>query len=432
MFPSMLKFARVALMWATVVSAAEAGDWTEFRGPTGQGLSDASGVPITWSETENIAWKCTVPGSGWSSPVVAGDRVFLTTAVPYAGEGKDDGDGKAGHSLRVMCLDARTGSTVWDVEAFDQPDGDLVEKHPKNGHASPTPLIEEGRIYVHFGPHGTACLRIGDGEFVWKNREIEYAPNHGSGGSPAIAGDKLVICCDGRDVQFVVGLDKQDGRIAWRTDRDVDVVKGFSFCTPLIIDVQGRRQAVCPGSGAVFAYDPRTGDEIWRVRYGEGFSVVPRPVAGGGLVFVCTGFGDGRLLAIDPSGTGDVTDSHVKWTLSRGAPKSPSLLFSGEELYFVDDGGIARCVDGQTGEVYWQQRIGGKYSASPLLAAGNVYFQDENGAATIIRASTEYEELSRNRLSADERTFASYAIHERALLVRSEGHLYRIETPGGR
>ncbi len=422
MFPPMLARTLIAVVLGMGVSFANAGDWTEFRGPTGQGLSDASGIPISWSETENIAWTRPVPGSGWSSPVVAGERVFLTTAVPY-----EEG-GETGHSLRVLCLDARTGATVWDVEAFDQPADESVEKHPKNGHASPTPLIEGDRLYVHFGPHGTACLQLDDGAILWKNHEIEYAPNHGNGGSPAIADDKLVICCDGRDIQFVVGLDKQTGRIVWRTDRDVEVERGFSFCTPLIIDVQGKKQAVCPGSGAVFAYDPQTGDEIWRVRYGEGYSVVPRPVAGGGLVFVCTGFGDGRLLAIDPSGTGDLTDSHVKWTLRRGAPKSPSLLYAGEALYFVDDKGIASCVDGQTGKVHWRERLGGNFSASPLLAAGNVYFQDENGTATVVRASTEFEELSRNTLPTEERTFASYAVHGHALLVRSEGHLYRIEA----
>lgn len=402
-------------------STGRGGDWTEFRGPTGQGISDASDLPVRWSETENVVWKRAVPGLGWSSPVVAGDRILLTTAVP-----RDTG---SGHSLRVLCLDAASGSPVWDVEAFDQPDGEHIEKHQKNSHASPTPLIDGEHLYVHFGPHGTACLDIRSGEPIWKNEEIDYAPNHGNGGSPAIAGDKLVICCDGRDVQFVLGLDRHTGTIAWRTERSLDAQKGFSFSTPLVIEVEGSPQAVCPGSGGVIAYDPQTGAEIWRVRYGEGYSVVPRPVRTAGLVFVCSGFGDERLLAIDPTGTGDVTETHVKWTLTRGAPKSSSILAVGEELFLVDDNGIASCLDARTGEVRWQKRIGGNYSASPLYAGGNVYFQDENGRATVLRASSTYEELSRNALSGDERTFASYAVHDRALLVRSEGHLYRIEQP---
>ena len=399
---------------------ATAEDWPQFRGPTGQGLSATRGLPVRWSETENIAWKVAIPGHGWSSPVIADGRAFLTTAVPI----------DEGHELRTLCLDARSGETVWDVKVFDQPGGESIEKHAKNSHASPTPVIEGDRLYVHFGPHGTACLQTVDGETIWKNHEIEYAPNHGNGSSPVLAGDMLVIPCDGRDEQFVLGLNKASGEIVWRTERDVDPQKGFSFCTPLVIDIVGRQQAVCPGSGAVFAYDPQTGSEIWRVTYGEGFSVVPRPVFGNGLLYVCTGFGDGRLLAIDPTGSGDVTETHVKWTMKKGVPRSSSLLLVGDELFAADDVGIATCLDAVSGEKHWQKRLGGNYSASPLYTDGLIYFQDENGKTTVIRASTEFEEVSENELTGDERTFASFAVHEGALLLRSEGHLYRItEAP---
>ena len=403
---------------SAAISNAMAEDWPQFRGPTGQGLSGATGLPIEWSETENIAWKVAIPGLGWSSPVIKGGHVFLTTAVPV----------DEGHELRTLCLDARSGETVWDVKVFDQPGGESIEKHAKNSHASPTPVIEGDRIYVHFGPHGTACLNINDGQPVWKNHEIEYAPNHGNGSSPVLAGDMIVIPCDGRDEQFVLGLTKATGNIVWRTERDVKPEKGFSFCTPLVIDVGGRQQAICPGSGAVFAYDPQTGSEIWRVTYGEGFSVVPRPVYGNGLLYVCTGFGDGRLLAIDPSGTGDITDTHVKWTMKKGVPRSSSLLLVGNELFTADDVGIATCVDALTGETHWQKRLGGNYSASPLYTNGLIYFQAEGGSTTVIRASTEFEEVAQNALSEEERTFASFAVHEGALLLRSEGHLYRIQA----
>ncbi|MBX3439627.1 MAG: PQQ-binding-like beta-propeller repeat protein, partial [Planctomycetaceae bacterium] len=167
-------------------SVAAGGDWPEFRGPTGQGVANVSNLPIRWSETENISWKQPIPGLGWSSPVVAGNAICLTTAVPH--------ENPSGHSLRVLCLDATTGDTLWDVEAFDQPEGEQVEKHQKNSHASPTPIIEGDRVYVHFGPHGTACLQLADGAFLWRTTEVQYAPNHGNGGSPAIAGDNLVIC----------------------------------------------------------------------------------------------------------------------------------------------------------------------------------------------------------------------------------------------
>ncbi len=411
---------RLTLLTACVlifIQRAQAEDWPQFRGPTGQGHSTASHLPVTWSETQNIAWKVAIPGSGWSSPVVADERVYLTTAVPV----------DEVLELRVLCLDASSGATMWDVKAFDQLGGDTIEKHAKNSHASPTPVIEGDRLYVHFGPHGTACLRTDDGEMRWRNHEIEYAPNHGNGSSPVLAGDKLIIACDGRDVQFVLGLDKGTGEIVWRTERDATPEKGFSFCTPFVIDIDGRRQAVCPASGAVFSYDPQTGEEIWRVTYGEGFSVVPRPVYGNGLLYVCTGFGDGRLLAIDPSGTGDITDSHVKWTMKRGVPRSSSLLLVGEHLFAADDVGIATCVNAITGDTHWQERLGGNFSASPLYAAGSVYFQNETGTATVVRASTTFEELSKNSLSGDERTFASFAVHNNAIILRSEGHLYRIE-----
>ncbi len=416
---------RLTLICAHVLlvqSLMSAEDWPQFRGPSGQGMSVASHLPVSWNETENIAWKIPIPGSGWSSPVVADGHIFLTTAVPV-----DDR-----HELHVLCLDAGTGELVWDIKAFDQAADSVVEKHAKNSHASPTPIVEGDRLYVHFGPHGTACLRTVDGEILWQNHEIEYAPNHGNGSSPVLAGDKLVITCDGRDLQFVLGLDKGTGEIAWRTERDTSAEKGFSFCTPLVIEIDGQQQAVCPGSGAVFSYDPETGAEIWRVTYGEGFSVVPRPVFGNGLLFVCTGFGDGRLLAIDPSGTGDITETHVKWTVKRGVPRSSSLLLVGEQLFAADDVGVATCLDSRTGETLWQERLGGNFSASPLSAAGSIYFQNEAGTTTVIRASATFEELSQNKLAEGERTFASFAVHNNALLLRSEGHLYRIEAaPAG-
>jgi outer membrane protein assembly factor BamB len=416
-----LRWLLLALLSAVLPASTPAGDWTEFRGPSRQGLSDAVGLPLTWSETENIAWKVPVPGTAWSSPVVQDDRIYLTTAVAI-------GDGEPPpQSLRVLCLQADNGTTLWDVEAFQHSGGEEVEIHHKNSHASPTPIIDGDRLYVHFGTHGTACLNTRDGAIVWQTRELEYKPKHGTGGSPALAGDLLIICCDGHDVQYVVGLDKQSGQIRWKTPRETSPAKGFSFCTPTVIDVAGRSQAICPASDAVFAYDPASGEEIWRVRYEGGYSVVPRPVAGNGLVYVCSGFGDERLIAIDPTGTGDITDSHVKWSLKRGVPKSPSVLLVKQMIFMVDDQGIATCVDALTGEVHWTQRLGGNFSASPIYAHGRVYCQNEAGTTSVFRAAAEYEELARNVLAAGERTFASFAIVDDALLLRSEKHLYRIE-----
>jgi outer membrane protein assembly factor BamB len=373
-------------------------------------------LPATWSETEHVAWKVPLDGLGWSSPVVAEGRIYLTTAVERGGDAR---------TLRALCLDARTGRTIWDKEVFQQ--RGPAEKHGKNSHASPTPLVEAGRVYVHFGPHGTACLTT-EGEVVWSTQQLKYGPRHGNGGSPALAGDLLIICCDGWDAQYVVGLDKGSGRIRWKTPRETSPAKGFSFSTPLVIEANGQSQAVCPGSDAVFAYDAATGDELWRVDY-DGYSVIPRPVFAEGLVFVSSGYDRAELIAIDPVGRGNVTQTHVKWRTTRNAPHSASPLAVGTELYFVSDDGVARCVDARTGEEHWRKRLGGNYSASPTYADGKVYFQDEHGTATVVQAGTEGEELARNTFADGARTFASYAVADDALFIRSETHLYRIAGP---
>ena len=408
----------VGLCLATAVSAAE---WTEFRGPTGQGVSDQTGLPLTWSETENVAWKTPIPGLGWSSPVVSQGKIFLSTSVDLP----QDGDKPEVHELRGLCLNAATGKVEWNIELFHRT-GPL-KMHPKNSHASGSPLIDGDVIYFHFGPHGTACLKS-NGEVKWKNEELVYAPQHGTGGSPALVDDLLVICCDGADKQFVVGLDKATGKIRWKTPRDTMPQKGFSFCTPLVITVKGQKQAICPGSSIVFSYEPSTGKEIWRCQYGDGYSVVPRPVYSNGLVFVSSSYDKPNLLAIDPTGKGDITETHIRWQTDKQAPHNPSMVAVDDMLFYVSDGGIATCADAQTGEVHWQERIEGNYSASPTAADGRVYFQDEHGQATVVAASTKFEVLATNKFAEGERTFASYAVIDKSLLIRSERHLYRVGT----
>lgn len=407
---------------ANIATSAQAADWTEFRGGTGQGHAHESNLPTVWDESTNIAWKQPVPGLAWSSPVVVGDRVFVTTATTEQGEAPTGTEQPV--QLGVLCLNAASGETIWTKNLFTQPGG--VEMHKKNSHASPTPLVEGETLFVHFGPHGTAALTL-DGEEIWKQK-LEYLPTHGNGGSPASAGELLIYCCDGHDVQYVAALEKATGNIRWKTPRDTTPTKGFSFATPLVIEVNGVSQAVCPGSSAVFAYDPATGKEIWRVQYGDGYSVIPRPVYGHGLVFVCTGYNRPSLLAIDPTGSSDVTDTHVRWQTDEQVPHSASLLLVEDNLYFVADKGIARCVDAKTGNEHWTHRLGGNFSASPLFADGRIYFQDESGTATVIDPGKEYREIARNVLDPDERTFASYAVAHGAIFLRSERHLYRIEA----
>lgn len=405
------------LVLLSVASSNAAGDWPEFRGPTGQGHAATTRLPLEWSNTRNLAWKQAVPGHGWSSPALKDGRVFLTSAV--------GGDGGSTMSLRALCLDEGSGKILWDVEVFGGAQATRI--HTKNSYASPTPLVADDRVYVHFGHQGTACLDP-EGKVLWRNTSLAYPPVHGGGGSPILAGDALIFSCDGESDPFVVALDKSTGKVLWKTKRVTTAKKTFSFSTPLLISVNGQPQVISPGSGVVCALDPKTGREIWRARYGEGYSVIPRPVFGHGLLFIATGFDQPTVIAVRPDGQGDVTDTHIAWTLKKGAPNTPSLLLAGEELYMVSDGGIASCVDVKTGRVHWQERIGGNYSASPIHAGGRIYFQNEEGTGVVLKAGREFEKLASNALG--ERTLASYAVGDGALFIRADKHLYKVTSDG--
>ncbi len=390
--------------------------WPEFRGPTRQGLSSATNLPVNWSTTSNVVWQVAVPGNGWSSPVVGQGVVYLTAAVPDA-----SGDGI---SLRVYFLDAGTGKVLLDKEVIRPEPGPAGVRHQKNSQCSATPILDGGRLYVHFGHLGTAALDL-SGKVLWRQTTLNYPPIHGNGGSPALVGDNLIFSCDGAKDPFVVALDARTGEIRWRVARNTSAKSKFSFCTPLAIDVGGARQVILPGSGFVAAYDPADGREFWKVRYGEGYSVVPRPVYAHGLLYIATGFDRAYLLAIDPEGArGDVTDSKVKWKVGKGVPMTPSLLAVDQELYFVSDGGIATCLDAVSGEVIWSERLGGDFSASPFYAEGRIYFLSETGVGYVVRAGRKFELLAKNELG--ERTLASCAVVDNAILMRSEGHLWRL------
>jgi outer membrane protein assembly factor BamB len=384
-----------------------ASDWPQFRGPTGQGVSDEQGLPLTWSETKNVRWKVAIPGKGWSSPVVQGDRIWLTTAT------------EEGKSLRAISVDRNTGAIVQNVEVFHLKSANLT--NPKNSFASPTPIIEGDRVYVHFGAFGTACITQ-SGEIVWKTK-LEYDNGqHGTGGSPVLYQDLLIISCDGNDVQYVVALDKLTGKVRWKKSRE-----GYqAYTTPLIVELPGSPQIISPGAFRAISYDPRNGKELWQVTYGEGFSNVPRPVYGDGLVFICTGFQQPSLLAVRLDGKGDVTKSKVQWKLDRGVPLTPSPLLIGSELYMVTDNGIATCVDAKTGKEYWRARVGGSHSASPIYADGRIYFLSEEGESVVLAPGQQLKHLATNQL--DGRTLASMAVSGGSIFIRSETHLYRISN----
>ena len=365
------------VLFATVVFAPSSlADWPEFRGPTGHGVVvPERPLPLVWSDQQNVVWRTQLPGEGWSSPVVVGQSVYLTAAI--ADEGTNE---KRGYDLALLIVDVRTGAITKRVSLFWE-GSDSPQIHGKNSHASPTPVSAGSRLYVHFGHQGTACTTH-DGDVIWKNDSLGYEPVHGNGGSPVVIDDLLILSRDGADISEITALDAQTGRIVWRTQRNVEPGRPFSFSTPLLLQIDGRRQLISPGTDVVQSLDPKTGKEQWRLTY-KGYSVVPRPIYESGLVFISTGFNTPHLLAIDPTGHGDVTDSHVTWQAKSNIPKTSSLVGFDGKIAMVSDMGVASCLDAQTGKLIWKKRVGGNYSASPILCGDNLYLLSEEGTCTI-------------------------------------------------
>jgi outer membrane protein assembly factor BamB len=345
---------------------------------------------------------------------LAAGRLYVTAAVT------DEASGEV--SLHAMCINAEDGQILWNVEVFEPERAATKQVHAKNSLASSTPIVTDDRLYVHFGHMGTAALDL-DGNVVWRQQALRYPPVHGNGGSPVLVDDLLAFSCDGASDPFVAALDQATGEVRWKTPRNSSATKTFSFSTPIVLDAGGGRQIISAGSGFVGAYDPLDGREIWRVRYGEGYSVVPRPIFAHGLLFVATGFNRAKLLAIDPAGArGDATDN-VVWTYDRGVSLTPSVVPVGNELYFVSDNGVATCLNAETGKVHWTERLNGGFSASPVFADGNLYFTNESGTTYVAKAGTTFELVATNDLA--ERTLSSAAVDDGAFYQRTESHLWR-------
>ena len=390
--------------------------WPGFNGPRHNNQSDSTGLPLTWSETENITWKTPIHDSGWSTPVIWGNQVWLTTATD---------DGKQSF---VLCLDRATGKVLHDLKLWDNAEPENTRQY--NSFASSTPAIEAGRIYVHFGSYGTACLDTATAQVLWTRRDLPCQHFRGPGSSPLLAGDRLYIHYDGFDHQYIVALDKRTGKTVWQKKREVeygtdngDVMKAYA--TPLLFESQGRQMLASPTSKACLVFDPETGDELWRVRY-AGFSVAARPLWGGdGLLYLNTGFPRGEFLAVKPDGRGDVTESHIVWNAKKNLPSMPSSILVNGLLFSVNDEGVATCLDAASGNYIWEKRIGGNFSASLLLADGRIYASDYKGKTTVFAPEREFRLLAENQLDGGFR--ASPAVAGKALFLRTETHLYRIE-----
>lgn len=398
------------------LDAADA--WPQMRGASAQGISEATGVPVTWSEGEHITWKTAIPGDGWSSPVVGTDAIYLTAAL-------DDG-----RSLHAYRIDLASGRVVWDVEVFTN---SLVPgKHARNTHASPTPVVRGDRLYVHFGTMGTACLAIADGKTVWANRDLTVDHEVGAGGSPTLYRDELLLSCDGVDVQYGVALDANTGTVRWRSERTaverlakVSASLRKSFGTPLVLSIDGQDQAITVGAERLYAHDPLTGKEMWHVDF-NGFSNATMPVSDGKMLIFNTAFANAQLWGIRLGGaSGDVTASHVAWKVKFSSLSQPSPILTDGRLYAVNDSGILLCLDVATGKEIYKERIGSDFAASPVLVDGRLYFFDARGKATVVQAGATFTVLATNTLDAG--CMASPAVVGRSLIVRTKTHLYRIE-----
>ncbi|MEE3178304.1 MAG: PQQ-binding-like beta-propeller repeat protein [Verrucomicrobiota bacterium] len=398
-----------------VLNSSARADWPQFRGPDGQGVSTARNVPLKWGLKEGVAWKKKLPGKGWSSPVIGANKVIMTVA-------REDGKKV---TLGVVAVDVQSGEIAWNRDLFTPDAGEVRKRHSKNGLASATPYLEEGVVYAHFGHMGSAALKLADGEVIWKET-FNYPPVHGTGSSPVVVAGRMIFNADGASDPVIVALDRRKGEVAWKTPRRQKVKKTFSFGTPLVLEIDGRTQVISQASGKVAAYDPKDGSEIWMVRYGEGYSVVPRPVFANGLLYVATGFDRASLLGIRPQGAkGDVTDTHVVFKETRYIPKTPSFVESGGYLYLVDDTGSLTCRDAKSGELKWREKIPGNFSSSPVLIGNKLYLATEDGVAYVAEVSPKGGKIV-FELEMEERIFASPALIDGALFLRSEEHLWKI------
>jgi outer membrane protein assembly factor BamB len=399
-------------------SAAE-DRWPEFRGANGAGLSDASGLPQRWSEQENIRWKTPIHDKGWSSPVVWDHQIWLTTATAD------------GRQRFVLCVDRATGKVLHDLKVFDvdQPQS-MGDAQTFNSYASPTPVIEAGRVYAHFGNTGTVCLDTATGKVVWTRRDLPCNHHRGAASSPVLFQNLLILTFDGYDQQYLVALDTATGQTRWKQPRAIDYGttngdRKKAFSTPAIFTINGQPQLVSPSAVATVAYDPATGKELWKVYHG-GMNVAARPQLGQGHIYLCSGDGPTQLLAVRTGGAGDVTKSHVTWKVTRGIPNRTTPLLLNDLLYLAGDkNGIAVCLDAKTGAIVWQQRLAGDFIASPVAAEGRVYFFNRDGAGFVLAAGRETKVLAQNQL--DDGCMATPALAGRELYVRTKTHLYRIE-----
>lgn len=417
------------LLSAFCLSAHADENWNQFRGPRGDGTSTATKLPVKFGEgSPEIAWKTPIPGRAWSSPVIWGKQIWLTNGpeIHNLAEGQTKLDTPL--KLSAVCVDLDSGKIVHDLVLFEVDAPQFT--HATNSYASPTPFLEEGRVYIHFGAYGTACLDTQTGKKIWERRDLPCNHFRGPGSSPVVYGDLVYLTMDGYDVQYIVALNKKTGETVWKKDRNVDfgttdgdAKKAYS--TPLLIKADGREMLISPFASHTIAYDPKTGEPLWSVKHG-GMNAAGRPLYGNGLIYVTTADGPNPLVAIKPMGLGDISENIV-WKSNKAIPKRPSQILVGDLLFMMNDGGVASCIEALTGTVVWSKRLTGEYWASPLYANGLIYCFSQTGDIIVFKAARELEVVAENKLG--DGFNASPAVAGESLILRSKSHLYRIQDP---
>ncbi|MFO1497328.1 MAG: PQQ-binding-like beta-propeller repeat protein [Verrucomicrobiota bacterium] len=400
--------------------ATQAENWPQFRGPTHQGLSGEDKVPLHWSAESNIVWRTELPGESWSSPIVWNDRVFLTSAT------------EGGVSCRVLSLDRRSGRLLWNSEVFQQVP---LRKEGRNTYATPTPATDGERVYACFGDGSFAALDFA-GQVVWTNRDYPFFGQHGLGTSPLVEQGLLIMARDGSsqgedktvgwqkpwDQSYLLALDARTGKERWKSKRGLSRI---AHGVPTIWTTNGQTQVVSEAGDVVQGFDLSNGERIWSsLVTGEG--KVPSTVVGDGLVFTAGGWGGKESIkAFRLGARGDLRETNLAWEQRKGMPKVPSMLYHRPYLFAITDGGIATCLEGQTGAIVWQERVGGNFSASPVAAKGRLYFLADSGETTVLEAAPEFRVLARNPLN--EKAQASMAVSGEQLFIRTEKAVYCIQ-----
>ena len=414
-------------------------DWLEFRGPGGTGMSDAHDLPTTITEA-STKWRTELPGRGWSSPVVSGNDIWMTTAIEQIASKEETAarlktapipglEVREEVRLQALCVDRDSGKLRHQIDLFSVNQPPLI--HKLNSFASPTPVIDGDFVYCSFGAMGTAAIRRDNGKVVWRNTEVKLEHETGPGSSPIVFDDLLIVHCDGTDKQFVTALQKNDGRIAWQQTRSGEMhpqgMMKKAFATPSLLATPDGPQLISPAANWIYGYNPKTGAELWKVYYGElGFSNAPRPLIGNGMIYICTGFNRSTLLALNCEGKSKLSEADIAWRYKKQVPAMPTPILVDKLLFMVSDAGVATCLDALTGEEHWQERLGGEFSSSPILADGRLYFGNRSGKIFVIAPTAEYELLGNGQL--DSAIMATPLALDNHLIIRTRDSLYRLEN----